>query len=183
MLALLAASAYVDYSQAQSTQNLNNEISGYLDEIASLQANNTALQNTITELRATVTSLNSQVGSLQATIATLQSQITNLQAQLAALRAPKLIGNFTWSNSCPVLGNCTYIASGSYANVGTLTARGASVTFNFYSMPNSSGKLLCSTQVSLGDVPGRFIDNMWDQSCSGSSATMAQSMDYQFHLG
>jgi cell division protein FtsB len=182
VISLFAAAAYVGYSTAQSNRNLNDQISNYLSEIAILEANNTALQNKIAQLQTTINTLNAQISSLQATITQLQSQIATLQQQLAQLRAPKMIGNFTFTSSCPALGNCTYTADGSYANVGVYTAHSVSIIFSWYSLANNQGTLQCRTTFFAGDVSGRTIDNLPTQTCSSANGD-ALSMGYVFVIG
>ncbi len=191
VISLFGAAAYVDYSTSQTNQSLNNQISKYLSVIAGLQANNTMLQNqitqlqsTITSLQNTITSLNNQITSLQSQIASLNNQIAALQSQLAALRAARMIGNFTFTSSCPVVGNCTSTVDGSYANVGVFTAHGVSIIFSWYSLPNYQGTLVCRMTFSAGDVLGRTIDNLPTQTCSSVNANgAASSMSYVFILG
>ena len=182
VISLFAAAAYVGYSTAQSNQGLNDQISKDLSKIASLEANNTALQTQITQLQDTITSLNTQITSLQLQIAALNSQIAILQSQLAAVRAAKMIGNFTFTSSCPALGNCTYTADGSYANVGVFSAHSVRVIFSWYSLANYQGTLQCRMTFFAGDVLGRTIDNLPKQSCSSASGP-ALSMDAVFVLG
>ncbi len=129
-------------------------------------------------------SLNNQITSLQSTITALNNQIATLQSQLAALRAAKMIGNFTFTSSCPVVGNCTSTADGSYANVGVFTAHGVHIIFSWYSLPNYQGTLVCRVTFSAGDVLGRTIDNLPNQTCSSLNANgAASSMSYVFIYG
>ena len=184
VISLFGAAAYVDYSTSQTNQYLNNQISKYLSEIASLQANNTALQNQVLQLQSTITSLNNQISSLQSTITALNNQIATLQSQLAALRAAKMIGNFTFTSSCPAFGNCTHTADGAYANVGVFTAHGVNIIFSWYSLPNYQGTLVCRMTFFAGDVLGRTIANPPTLTCSSANANgVAASMSYVFVLG
>jgi uncharacterized coiled-coil protein SlyX len=164
-------------SDNSKISQLQSQVSSDASEISSLQSQVSSDTTTINNLQAQVSSDASQISSLQAQVSSLQSQLSADASQIASLQAANVAGSFTASVSCPLFSNCTYTISGAYANYGTTTAYGTSVTFTFYS---SSQQTLCSTTVSLGSVSGDTITLFPQTNCNSNYNTAASSFAWTF---
>ena len=139
-------------------------------EVSSSTAQSSSLNNQLSSQRDQLNSQKEQINSLQ-------SQTNSLLSQLSQYNQVILKGDI-WleSNSCPPSSNCTYTASGAYANLGGRTANSANVTVTFYSAP---GPAVCTRTYSLGSVVPQSLNHSVFI-CLGATSTPAGSITWGF---
>lgn len=140
-------------------------------EVSSSTAQSSSLNNQLSSQRDQLNSQKEQINSLQ-------SQTNSLLSQLSQYNQVILKGDI-WleSNSCPPSSNCTYTASGAYANLGGRTANSANVTVTFYSAP---GPAVCTRTYSLGSVAPQSLNHSGVFICLGATSTPAGSITWGF---
>jgi len=117
----------------------------------------------IQSLQQQVSMLQTQHSSDQATINSLNATITSLNTEITKLEAANIIAQFAWNSVCTSI-FCFFpsytntVTSIAFANTGTLTANAPTLKVSFYSGPNGTGSLLCTTPpISLGNVLGTTV--------------------------
>ncbi len=124
--------------------SLSSQITGNINDIANLKANN----STITNLQLTIASLTKQLSADETTIKTLQDSITNLQNSVLALQPVTGTNTSGVSNvTIAIVGN-PFTGSTSLV-FAPITSSTASQSFSF-TVTNNSGKTLNNVQFAIG---------------------------------